>query len=507
MAISPVHAQDYPIPPQNPDEPWWPPYGGELMEPVVDVEAYNQTEGNPVIPQPSTIAPGTSSSLVNAYLVNSQGQVLTNLYRNQVCYLIVSVNGPGYFYLWEYYPHGTVPYGHWLSYRWHCGQAGTLKLGPFTAEAFDPAGRYTWKTWFLSGLSWSSRSLSFNYTGRYYPPDIPGLPPKPTYAPEINSFSADKYSVNAGEPVILTWSTTNARSVQITPDIGTVAGSGSTSVTPVSTTTYKLLAKGKSGDSVSSTKTITVLPRIQPDISIGQSTIQRGQTTSLSWNAPGAVKVSITDVGEVGISGSTQVSPDKTTTYTLSAAYFDGTTQSASVTVNIKLLPYWLWGAIAFLVIAAIVIAFLLIRRRATSQREQTEAVAMESVQTEQSGETNSTDTAPVTTPLVDTSSAKLIMPNGDEIFLAGNARSFGRHDFEGSIPDDQLNYLSRQHINIWYEDNQYYIEDRSSTNGTRVNGIGIKGTGRHVLSEGDFIELASKASIFFKENKEKEGE
>ena len=71
-ATSPVQAQDFPIPPQNPDESWWPPYGGGLMDPAVGAETYNQTQGNLVIPQPSTIVPGTSSSLVDAYLVSIQ---------------------------------------------------------------------------------------------------------------------------------------------------------------------------------------------------------------------------------------------------------------------------------------------------------------------------------------------------------------------------------------------------------------------------------------------------
>ena len=92
-------------------------------------------------------------------------------------------------------------------------------------------------------------------------------------------------------------------------------------------------------------------------------------------------------------------------------------------------------------------------------------------------------------------------MPDGNEILLAGNARSLGRHDFEAFIPQEHVPYISRQHINLWYEDGQYYIEDRSSTNGTKVNGTAIKGTGRHQLTDGDSIELAGKLSITFNEN------
>jgi hypothetical protein len=496
-AISPVHAQDYPFPPLSPDESWQPPYEGvKFIEPSVGVEMYGQTWSSLKI-TPPTVAPGTPSSIINAYLVNGYGQILTNLYRNEACYLVVSFNGPGYFYLWEYYPSGITPYGHWLCYRWYRPHAGIWRFGPFAAESFDPAGRYIWKMWFLSGYSWSTRLLGFNYTRSYYPPDIPGRTPGTIYPPVINSFSANKFSIETGETAILTWTTTNTSGVTISPGIGEVAISGSTTVTPTATTTYMLVAKGKSGSSVSSTATITVMPRIPPTISTGQAVIQSGKATSLSWNAPGAIYVSITDVGDVAVSGAMQVSPDRTTTYTLTATYFDGTMQSTSVTVEVERLPYLLWGIIALLAAAAIVIALLLIRRPLKVRRAQ--AADTQAGQMTQSEETRSTDTLPVTAPVVEAASAKLAMPDGSVILLAGNARSFGRHDFEGFMPSDNVSYISRQHINIWYENGQYYIEDRSSTNGTSINGRDIKGTGRHALTDGDLIELAGKLSITFK--------
>ncbi len=108
-AISPVQAQDYPFPPLNPDEAWQPPYEGEkYIEPPVNVETYGQTWSSLQITPPLAVAPAIPSSIVNAYLVNGYGQILTNLYRNEACYLVVSFNGPGYFYLWEYYPSGTA---------------------------------------------------------------------------------------------------------------------------------------------------------------------------------------------------------------------------------------------------------------------------------------------------------------------------------------------------------------------------------------------------------------
>ncbi len=498
-AISPVQAQEYPFPPLSPDELWQPPYeGGEFIEPPVQVEIYSQTWPNLQITQPLAVAPGIPSSMVNAYLVNSYGQTLTNLYHNGVCYLIVSVNGPGYFYLWEYYPSDTTSYGHWLCYRWYRPYAGVWRIGPFTAQSFDPAGQYVWKMWFLSGDSWSTRTLSFYYTKGYYLPDIPGLTTDSVQPPMINSFSANKSTIDAGETAILTWTTTNASSATISPGTGTVAASGSTTVTPAATTTYTLVANGKSGNPASSTATITVMPRVPPVISTVEATIKRGQSTSLSWSAPGAVRVSISDVGNVGTSGTMNASPNETTTYTLAATYIDGTAQSTSITVNVEQPPYLLWGIIFLLAVAAIVIALFLIRRHARVRRVQgTDTQAGHQIKSE---ETSPTDTLPVTTPAVEAPPAKLAMPDGNEILLAGNARSLGRHELEEFIPREHVPYISRQHINLWYEDGKYYVEDRSSTNGTKINGADIKGTGRHQLAEGDAIELAGKLSITFKE-------
>ena len=141
--FSPVLAQAEATPPMSPDDTWQPPYdGGTSLEPSVGVETYGQNWPALQIPMPSPVEPGIPSSITNAYLVNSYGQLLTNLYSTQQVYLIVSFNGPGYFYLWEYYPSGSSPYGHWLCYRWYRPGAGVWRIGPFAAQQWDSSGRY-----------------------------------------------------------------------------------------------------------------------------------------------------------------------------------------------------------------------------------------------------------------------------------------------------------------------------------------------------------------------------
>ncbi len=55
---------------------------------------------------------------------------------------------------------------------------------------------------------------------------------------------------------------------------------------------------------------------------------------------------------------------------------------------------------------------------------------------------------------------------------------------------------ISRQHIRIFRDDNQFYVEDLNSKNGTWLNGNQMKGT--RVLADGDEIHLALVIRVQF---------
>ena len=73
------------------------------------------------------------------------------------------------------------------------------------------------------------------------PPPPPPPPPAPTA-----SLTANPNTINAGQSTTLIWKTDFATSVSI-DQLGTVDPSGSRSVTPTESTTYRLIAKNDSG--------------------------------------------------------------------------------------------------------------------------------------------------------------------------------------------------------------------------------------------------------------------
>jgi peptidoglycan-associated lipoprotein len=85
------------------------------------------------------------------------------------------------------------------------------------------------------------------------PPPAPAPPP----AQPTATLSADRTSVNKGDAVKLSWSTTNATNVSIAPEVGAVTPQGSTSVNPANSTTYTLTASGDGGNA-SATVSISV---------------------------------------------------------------------------------------------------------------------------------------------------------------------------------------------------------------------------------------------------------
>ena len=82
----------------------------------------------------------------------------------------------------------------------------------------------------------------------------PSYTPPPSSVKPTASLSADKTSINPGESVKLSWTTTDATNVSIAPEVGAVTPQGSTTVTPGASTTYTLTASSAGGNADSSVR-------------------------------------------------------------------------------------------------------------------------------------------------------------------------------------------------------------------------------------------------------------
>ena len=165
-------------------------------------------------------------------------------------------------------------------------------------------------------------------------------PSEKNVAPAITSFAANPSGVSSGASSTLSWVTTGAASVAITPGTFTSSSaSGSTSVTPTATTTYTLTATNASG-STEATLTVTVGSAIKPVINsfaASPASITSGASSTLNWSTTGATSITITPgtFTSKSANGSTSVSPTSTTTYPLTAANAAGVaTATAMVTVT-----------------------------------------------------------------------------------------------------------------------------------------------------------------------------
>jgi phospholipase C len=172
------------------------------------------------------------------------------------------------------------------------------------------------------------------------PSPSPSPTPTPTTGPAAVTISAQPAVIAQGQSTTISWNSTNASSVTITPSIlaedqTTLALSGSVTVVPTASTTYTAVANGSAGQKATSAATVNIL---SVTLTATPPKVAAGQSAVLSWISTNATSLSIDQgVGAVtGASGSVPVSPAAPTTYTITAT--NGTaTATSSVTVSTAL--------------------------------------------------------------------------------------------------------------------------------------------------------------------------
>ncbi|MFZ2497477.1 hypothetical protein [Methanosarcina sp.] len=176
----------------------------------------------------------------------------------------------------------------------------------------------------------------------------------------ISSFDASPDSIKSGESAVLNWHVSGASKVNIEPGIGIVEPSGTASVSPDQTTTYKLTASNDDKEDVAYC-TIAVEENVTaPEESITSSAesvipaennqtsqknlpsigsfnanpdiVEKGKSSVLTWDVTSATKVSIEPgIGTVSLTGSQRIFPDKNTTYFLKATNEAGSVDATKV--------------------------------------------------------------------------------------------------------------------------------------------------------------------------------
>ena len=76
--------------------------------------------------------------------------------------------------------------------------------------------------------------------------------------PPTVTLSVSPSSIDRGQSATLRWSSTNAESAEITPDIGEVPTSGTRRVSPTRTTAYRITVRGADGQTATESVTVTV---------------------------------------------------------------------------------------------------------------------------------------------------------------------------------------------------------------------------------------------------------
>ncbi|MDR3722249.1 MAG: peptidoglycan-associated lipoprotein Pal [Candidatus Acidoferrales bacterium] len=102
----------------------------------------------------------------------------------------------------------------------------------------------------------------------------PAAPPVPTPQPTV-TLNASPSTVNPGQTVTLSWSSTNATDLEIQPAVGKVAPQGSTPENPTQSTTYTITATGAGGSATASASVnvnapsapAAMAPTAQPSVS------------------------------------------------------------------------------------------------------------------------------------------------------------------------------------------------------------------------------------------------
>ena len=237
-----------------------------------------------------------------------------------------------------------VQAGNPVTLRWSVNNAthisidqGIGTVGDRGSRTVTPASSTAYTLTASNSHGSSTARVHVNVSG-----SIPEGPPATFNMPEVVVFSAEPANIVSEQEAILTWEVRNAYDVIIEPGLRIIPAKGTAKVSPSLTTTYKLTATNDQGTILAAT-TVTVSGKAPneetPVIKFFKAEpciIKKGESAVLSWKTVEASSVTIDKgVGIVSGEGTTSVSPQETTLYTMIAANPRGA-QYQTVIVNVK---------------------------------------------------------------------------------------------------------------------------------------------------------------------------
>ena len=165
----------------------------------------------------------------------------------------------------------SVVYGGSSELRWTTSGATSIAITPGTFKSISPSGSFTVKP---------TATTTYTLTATNSAGSVEATAAVTVSNPQpITSFTASPVSIKSGASSTLTWTTTGATGIAITPGTFTsTSANGSTTVSPTTTTTYTLTAFGATG---------TIEANAQVEVTVGASTYFTGNF--LAWTGPSVI--------------------------------------------------------------------------------------------------------------------------------------------------------------------------------------------------------------------------
>lgn len=175
----------------------------------------------------------------------------------------------------------------------------------------------------------------------------PRSPTRYGHGAEYSGFSRQPQLIAPGEGTTVRWKVQGAESIEIGPiGLKSLDPSGEKQLFPRQSTTYKITARSSDGRTVADSYDVTVKAVVPGEPRITKLVaeppfITRGKSARLSWRVSNAKQIKVMPVEfEIAQSDSwLDVTPDQTTTYTLTATSANGKTDTRPVEIRVEAPP------------------------------------------------------------------------------------------------------------------------------------------------------------------------